>query len=42
LAYETMQHVFESTMKIVESQWDMSHPKSLVTLKLKVKKRPGQ
>ena len=29
-------------MKVVESQWDMSHPKSLVTLRLKVKKRPGQ
>jgi hypothetical protein len=42
LVYETRQEVLESTMKVVESQWDMSHPESLVTLSLKVKKRPGQ
>jgi hypothetical protein len=42
LVYETKQEVLESTMKVVESQWDMSHPESLVTLSLKVKKRPGQ
>ena len=42
LAYETMKEVLESTTKVVESQWDMSHPKSLVTLTLAVKKRPGQ
>ena len=42
LAGETLQEVLESTTKVVESQWDMSHPKSLVTLRLKVKKRPGQ